>query len=83
MNVVNGCTASLTRGIAQQHEEKCGYAFVQCKYNATQCGNILRKDLEEHLLKCPYRFVKCPQEGCEALVPPHLVEVRCLLSFFT
>jgi len=68
----NGCTAVLTRGIAQQHEEKCDYALVPCKYNASQCGTILRKDLEEHLEKCPFRFVKCPQ--CGALLPPNHID---------
>jgi hypothetical protein len=78
--IANGCNAVLTRGIAGEHEEKCDYAILQCKYNPTQCGDILRKDFEEHLTKCPYRFVKCPQNGCDVMLPPHLIDVSACFS---
>ncbi len=74
-----GCEALLTRGIAREHEDKCGYQRVTCPYGPDLCDKVLKIELDAHVLDCPHRHVPCSR-GCGVTLPRSAMEVSTALK---
>eukprot|EP00029_Vermamoeba_vermiformis_P001872 TRINITY_DN1209_c0_g1_i2.p1 TRINITY_DN1209_c0_g1~~TRINITY_DN1209_c0_g1_i2.p1 ORF type:complete len:998 (-),score=312.73 TRINITY_DN1209_c0_g1_i2:110-3103(-) len=68
-----GCEALLTRGIAREHEDKCGYQRVTCPFGPDLCDKVLKIDLDAHVLECPHRHVPCSRD-CGVTLPRSAME---------
>jgi hypothetical protein len=77
----HGCEALLTRGIAREHEDKCGYQQVTCPFGPDLCDKVLKIDLDAHVLECPHRHVACSR-GCGVTLPRSAMDV-CRSMFAT
>lgn len=53
-----GCPHVLTLETRVTHEQKCGFAPVNCKYSPL-CGKQRRMSLDAHEVSCPFRPLEC------------------------
>ena len=58
----DGCTAVVHFGEAQTHQNKCGFAKIECQFPNCSVA-MLRGDIGAHEESCPHRIHKC--DNCE------------------
>lgn len=67
-----GCQELSQYENVDKHENKCQFAFVDCRYSS-KCTRLRKKDLEKHEEECPYKPQTCSY--CKLAVENQLLEV--------